>query len=870
MGIGLLLSVMMQAATVSSTSGHHDQDIHDGKVVLNGEGGHVTFTLSGMDIDYKKRFGAWNIDAYDLGTVGWKSSQYVTLSWDVDPNYSIVVTNISFWMRAYTSADWYEEEGEVVFNGKTKSAGSIWVVEYESEGATFSESNASGFASGIQIECRNALKKLVAIGYSYDYMMKNLSIEYTATPIIKTKTGSVPVTICPENTTTLDLNTCITNKQAHLNYHYSVTGANAAFATIDGSSFSATKVGTYSIHVTVDAKDGCHEGASADFTVNVQPAALTLTPPTASDIYYPNTLGTSVLTGGLATVGACEVDGTWAWQTPSIVPNIGDDQPFNVVFTPTTNPSYYTNFVTEALVDVKRAQYIYDGSGDGVGDAEFLKWEKADNWLLDETPDIYGEAFIRHDVVISEKVSAYSMTIENESKVTVAPTGCLVIGAGGIIGATTENFKLEAASDGVNKGQTGSLMIDPAYTGAMPSATVELYSKAYFDMEAEERNNVGSYQYVGCPLAAGTAAKSVFTQSWVYSWYESLGEWKNERKKLTLQPFVGYATSQYWDPNGLLIEQKGQLATKDNVDLPLTYTESSAEKGVNVLANSYTAPIDITKFEDPDFSDGVEATIYLFNTGSKNDVAAHEGDMNGDAAGQYIAIPIHSAGAMSGAFQLPTVIPSMQGFYVKTNKNGTLKLNYQRLVWNGSHANTPLRAQAVEPVTLCVSLSADGWSDKLYLLEDATYDATYENGYDARKMMRGNLNVFAIEETDTIAVDATNSIIGTRVGVRTGEETAYTFSFSHVGADEWALEDRETGMRTDISEGAQYTFFAAPNAVLADRFRIVDRVAPTIPTGLQEKKVEVKAQKFIRNGKLMILNKGVLYDGMGHVVTNER
>lgn len=526
------------------------------------------------------------------------------------------------------------------------------------------------------------------------------------------------------------------------------------------------------------------------------------------------------------------------------------------------------NSITITYTLIKK--FIYDGSGNGVGDARKLKWEKADNWLWNQTPTINDKVWIRHDVVISEKVSAYSMTIENESKVTVAPTGCLVIGAGGIIGATTENFKLEAASDGVNKGQTGSLMIDPAYTGTMPSATVELYSKAYFDMEAEERNNVGSYQYVGCPLAAGTAAKSVFTQSWVYSWYESSGEWKNERKKLTLQPFVGYATSQYWDPNGLLIEQKGQLATKDNVDLPLTCTESSAEKGVNVLANSYTAPIDITKFEDPDFSGGVEATIYLFNTGSKNDVAAHEGDMNGDAAGQYIAIPIHLAGAMSGAFQLPTVIPSMQGFYVKTSKNGTLKLNYQRLVWNGTHANTPLRAQAVEPVTLCVSVSADGWSDKLYLLEDATYDAAYENGYDARKMMRGNLNVFAIEETDTIAVDATNSIIGTRVGVRTGEDTAYTFVFSHVGADEWALEDRETGMLTDISEGAQYTFFAAPNTVLADRFRIVDRVAPTIPTGLQEMNVELKAQKFIRNGKLMILNKGVLYDGMGHVVTNER
>lgn len=698
LGIGLLLSVVLQAATVSSTADHHDQDIHDGKIVLNDAAGHVTFTISGMDIQYKTRFGAWNIDGYDLGSVGRNSTQDLTINWTVAPGYEIEVTQISFWGRAYSSNVLYNSYGQFVFAGTTYQAGTIKVEDGDLFGNGWTEISATKtFTNGTKITCKNARSASI-LGYTYDFMIKNLQITYTLTPL-----------------------------------------------------------------------------------------------------------------------------------------------------------------------------FIYDGSGDGVGDAGKLKWEKADNWLLDETPTIDNKVWIRHDVVISTEVSAYSMTIESGSKVTVAPTGCLKIGAGGIIGATTENFKLQAATDGANKGQTGALLISPSYTGSMPSATVELYSKAYFDMNADERNNVGSYQYVGSPLAAGASAKSVFTNSWIYNWDEASGAWKNNRKTLTLQPFVGYATSQYINPDGLLITQKGQLASKNNVNLSLQYTSSSPEKGVNVLANSYTAPIDITKFEDADFSTGVEATIYLFNTGSKNDVAAHEGDLNGDAAGQYIAIPIHLAGTMSGMFQLPAVIPSMQGFYVQTTQTGTMKLNYERLVWGATHGNTPLRAPQRELEdnigTLCLTLSADGWNDHLYLLESEDNEPEFENGYDARKMKSGNLNIFAIEEADTLAVDATNSIIGTRVGVRTGDQTAYTIHFTHVNSsEELALSDSETLELIPINEGTQYTFFAEPNSVLTERFRIVDREMPTITTDLQNAAPETKVHKFIKDGQLYVLKNGVLYNIMGTIV----
>lgn len=694
----VLLSVTaMHAEIVSSTSGHHDQDIKDGKVVLKDAANLATFTLSGMDIKYQSRFGALNIDAYDLGTVGWRSSQFVTLSWTVNPDYSIVVTKISFWVRAYTSWLGYVNEGKVIFNGQTKSAGSIWIYENELEGATFSESKTDGFQNNLQIECKNALTSVLAMAYSYDYMIKNLEIEYTLIP-----------------------------------------------------------------------------------------------------------------------------------------------------------------------------KFIFKGNGSG-SESDHLKWEQADNWLPNALPTINDSVFIRHDVVITDEATAKTVTIEDPNKITVAPTGQLTVGTGGVKNATTENFKLQASTTGANKGQTGALLVDPACS-TMPSATAELYSKAYFDMTADDRNNAGSYQYVGSPMVAGTAAKTIFPNSWVYNWDEASGTWKNNRKTLTLSPFEGYCTSQYQDPAGKLIEHKGQLAKNGNVVLPLTYTATSEEPGINVLANSYTAPIDIKQFADADFSAGVEATIYLFNTGSKNQAAEHDGDYYGDAAGQFIAIPIHQAGKWVGSFQLPYVIPAMQGFYVKANSAGsTLTLNYERLVWNATHSNTPLRAKRAEEQqkgSLCVMVEADGWRDQVFLLESEEYDAAFENGYDAHKLMQGNLNIFTVEGEEALAVDATNRIAGTKIGVRTGEETAYTLTFGALnGETEWSLFDAETKETIDIEEGAQYTFFAEPNSEIRDRFYITERNdAPAVTTDIEAANNSAEMHKFIKDGNLFILKNGLIYNATGVAV----
>ncbi len=546
------------------------------------------------------------------------------------------------------------------------------------------------------------------------------------------------------------------------------------------------------------------------------------------------------------------------------------------------NPSYvpgaWLAFEEITLTRFARKEYIFNGESTT---GETTDWQMGGNWNRNTQPDYRHVVSVQHDLVIDEEVSVYSLVIENDKSgnpvtVTIAPTGGLTVGAGGVKNATKDNFILQAGTTGATKGQTGYLRVSPYTREPMPEATVQLFSIGYCDYQLG-LTNPAAWQYVGSPVVAGTKAKSVFF-GWIYDWKETTGEWKNNRKNLILEPFKGYATTQDFFEDGLLISQAGQLVSNETVQIPLAYTSTSEEAGFNVIANSFTAPIDITRFEDADFQN-MEKTIYLFNTGSREDaeaVTARRAAGN-NAPGQYISIPIGATKLMKSAFgeeTLPTVIPSMQGFCVRaTGEDAKIKLDYNKLVWEGKYAvnsNTPLRVRAAETEltgALQVTLRTGEWSDHMYMMESENFDYVYEDGFDAHKVMNGMLNVFAVEDEDYLAVNATNSIDGTRIGVRTGEEMTYTMTFSHINSEEnWMLWDKEAGFKMLLSEDVEYTFNAAPNSEITERFQIIAADIPAIATGVDEVESEVHVQKFIKDNQLYILKDGVLYNASGAVV----
>ena len=528
----------------------------------------------------------------------------------------------------------------------------------------------------------------------------------------------------------------------------------------------------------------------------------------------------------------------------------------------------YTEFENKTLtVPVKTVGYIFKG---GEGD----DWTEPKNWNVGKVPAAINDVTIEAPTIVRTEQMVHSMDITTGS-VTIAPTGGLTVGKGGISGATKDNLILKAGTEGKIKGETGYLRISPEYKGAMPQATVELYSIGYYNIDSEE-DNIAAWQYVGIPIETDALAKTFFKKCWVYNWDESIGNWRNTLSKLVMNPFEGYATTQDRIKEGNMITFAGQLFKGGVYQKKVTANGTTDEKGFNLLANSFAAPIDIAQFSAEDFSEGVNPTIYLFNTGSRTDASQKvDIDKKAEAKGQYLPVPVNNVDAMKTVYHYPTVIAPMQGFCIKTEKEGTVTLNYERLVWNGNyseHPNTPLRTpkKAVNLSTLgslCVTISANGWSDNLYMLESESYDKAYEAGYDAAKMNSGEFNVFALEGESRLAVNATNSIIGTHVGVRTGEETTYTLSFSHLMTNnELFLLDKEANEIVDIYDGVEYTFYAEPNTEITERFQILGREkAPEVTTAIEEATDNdgAKVHKFIKDNQLYILKNGVLYNATG-------
>lgn len=538
----------------------------------------------------------------------------------------------------------------------------------------------------------------------------------------------------------------------------------------------------------------------------------------------------------------------------------------------TVHSDEYEDAVSVTKTFIVSGEYIFKGTIDN-------DWEKPGNWDIGLVPEGIHDVTIEAPTVVETEVAVNSIKITTGS-VTIMPTGGLSVGEGGITGATTENLLLRAGTTDTVKGQTGYLRVDPATALDMPAATVELFSKAYYDYN-DKTDNIARWQYVGSPLAStDVKASSVYKLSWIYSWDESSETWFNERATLEFTPFVGYSTTQRFYANGILLEYRGQIVSnKGKHDIDLAW--SGKDKGYNALANSFTAPIDITNFEDGDFYHA-DSTVYLFNTGSRSEAikAASTKSTEVNNPGQFLSIPIGSARLLKKAYdEMPTTISPMQGFFVHALAgDARVTIDYNKLVWNGNYAKNkaePLRApkhtnnaEDEEVGSLQISLFSNTGADHLFMLEAERFDAIFENGYDARKLMGDELNIFSIKDDYKLAVDATNSLIGTQIGVRTGDTTAYVMVFTHLNSERpLALLDKETNQQIDIYEGTEYTFFAVPNSEIAGRFFIVESAnAPAVTTGIEETKNGVKAHKFIKNGQLFILKNGVLYTATGTVV----
>lgn len=367
-------------------------------------------------------------------------------------------------------------------------------------------------------------------------------------------------------------------------------------------------------------------------------------------------------------------------------------------------------------------------------------------------------------------------------------------------------------------------------------ATVEYYSRGQ-----DANTNSPVWQYVGIPFQAGHTAIEMYYAAWMCRWTNASdhslgGQWQWVENEDVLVPFDGYCITQ-------AAPKTYTFAGKLNAPVTTTVVLDHRDaEGYAFAANSWTAPIKIQEMQDEDFKN-TERTIYIYHTGTYanwDDYGTPVNAASGSAAtlpGQYAAIPIHSSPYLAGA---DSVIPAMQGFFVKTTpgEDATLKLVYNRVVYDSKYFKTstqPMRAPgrygAPEVMQLIVSGESSG-ADRVHLLARSDFSDEFEDGWDGRKLDGDAAapKLAVVKEAGEMSVAALPTADERYLSFRAGNDSVYTFSFDYDGETIY-LYDRVTEEATEIRTGNTYTF-RATNHTASNRFLITTTPPLKTPTDI--------------------------------------
>lgn len=503
---------------------------------------------------------------------------------------------------------------------------------------------------------------------------------------------------------------------------------------------------------------------------------------------------------------------------------------------PSYVPGAWLAYSTITLTHFARKEYIFEGDDNEAP----TDWNIQANWNRGDVPNQYHNVKIQANVNIDSHIEVYGVAIDNNAKIHISSTGGLSVGEQGIQGAATNGSSI--IIDNLKTG-AGFLRISPDCHKTMPHFTMRYETASTLDKGA---NELAVWQYIGAPGA--NCQFTVDGITWLYHWSEKEG-WINKTGTLTLEPFAGYAITQYGKPTYELVS----TVINENKTITLTKTDiGNGMDGDNLFANSYSAPLDAKNFTPEDFSGEIVKTFYLFNSGSWNDWNNNQdstlGNNNSDTPGQYRAIPALAASYIDANYD-HTTIPPMQGVYVIAKENNAkIHLNYNKHVWKaGSAAGTNMHEPMRAPIhnvfkpdnfrRLRIQVnSANSGADRMYVIQDTITTTDYDNGYDApNQLAEGLANIYTNEHFGQMEVSCSNHIDSTFVGFTAGSDSIYTLRFNAIIGDDLHLLDLDNDSIILLEEDATYTFHATPHSKNDLRFQILLHPEKNLDFGEEEK-----------------------------------
>lgn len=512
-------------------------------------------------------------------------------------------------------------------------------------------------------------------------------------------------------------------------------------------------------------------------------------------------------------------------------------------------------------------------------------WDEASNWLNSDMPTSKDKVRVIADCVVRN-------TAAEAAEVNICTGGShnghLTIQANGAIQVTGEVKRVE---DGhyfrPMPTQLGDIFVEASSAGSgaliqgdnvgRTKAVVQYYSKA-----SGEDNGTGGlrnavWQWMATPFIDEDDVQDNYYGAWMMSYDNSTHSWSRRQNGDNMIPFGGYELTQKAAPGvGHTYDMQGTLVATGTKEITLY-------KGLNLIGNSWTAPINISAMTTEDFG-GAEATIVMFNTGVDIDGGGETTAVSNETAdvttsGTYVSIPVNVADAVT-AYK---TIPAMQAFEIR-NSSGSdtqLTLDYDRIVRTSSVTINPMRAPkraatGVEGIesTLRIYVQGERYGDYVYIFENEATTMGFDNGWDGRKYMSDNYDIPVLmvrSENINYQVSTQPRLAGTRLAFYQGEDNFYAMGFRYDGYERLWLYDNQTDSYTEIRANNVY-YFGSNTEDLQQRFEIVD-TNPNIPdsgpgtaTGVDNVKHAADAQKLLIEEKLYIIKNGRVYDATGRLV----
>lgn len=483
--------------------------------------------------------------------------------------------------------------------------------------------------------------------------------------------------------------------------------------------------------------------------------------------------------------------------------------------------------------------------------------------LVDVSTENSGITFIGDEAQIIPSgffvnSNVYNMTIDNSKGVTLSTdltvTNLLSINFGKKLIISTDKL-LNVTGTVNNKAGTTGLIIKASSDGSTPNGSIifhncisaECYVPATVEMFTKASDVNGSYkwQFFGIPVKSINAFPA-FNGSYIREMHENitgtLGHWTKLQNESVLTSFTGYEITQ---ESSKIICFEGYLENADYGPVLLSYTPEATYKGQHLIGNPYTAAINIKNTENSTnsliFGEGMDRTVYLYNTGSKEDWSGNGSYGVGDSnsAGQYLAIPQEHA----GIDQLPSSIPSMQAFLVMVNTpgtNATISIPYSS-VGTVVKNTTIQRAQATEKNYTRIEVNGINSGDRMWIFIEPTCTRGFDNGWDGYKLSGSIMSpqLYAVETDGYYQVNSIEDLTNTILGFTAGIDTTYTLTFTHQNMsnlyrDIYLTDLYEKKTLEITNSGSQYTFNSTSGKVNDNRFEInAIPNEPNIITGLE-------------------------------------